>query len=108
MSKLCCPMCWELFGIFNEGNEDESQLSFPGCHLIIYPVKLTDWLPTPIVDAITKKSKTDLKKVLEIIVAGAKSKKHHASHQSESNISVASTNRDGDDDDEFKGYDSES
>jgi hypothetical protein len=84
-------VCWELLQILNE---DEPRLSFTGCHPIIYPVELPKWLPSPIVDKMTKQFQAHLGHELEVMVQGVGRRKHHTSHESESNISVASTTRD--------------
>jgi hypothetical protein len=111
VSKLCCPVCWELLKILND---DGPQLSFPGCHPTIYPVELPEWLPPPIVDKMTGLFKGYLRRELNFMVQGVEEKKlrssqdaviqkkHHVSHESESNISVASTTRDSDDDSVLK------
>jgi hypothetical protein len=91
-------VCWELLGILNE--DEPSLSSFPGCHSIIYPVELPRWLPSGIVDRLTWQFQDYLRKELDIMVQGDEQRdaivqrKHHASHESESNISVASTVRD--------------
>ena len=108
VSKLCCPVCWTILGILNE---DEPLLSFPGCHSTIYPVELPTWLPSHIEDEITKRFRDLLRQELEIMVRGEEEKKRrhtgHASHESESNISVASTSRgDGREGIEFEEYES--
>jgi hypothetical protein len=78
-------------------NEDEPWLSFPGCHSIIYPVELPEWLPPPIVDKLTKQIQAHLRRELDIMVQGAEQKditgrkKTHAYHLSESGASEAST-----------------
>lgn len=116
VSKLCCPVCWTILGILNE---DEPLLSFPGCHSTIYPVELPTWLPSHIEDEITKRFRELLRRELEIMVRGDEERKRgeeerkrrhtrgHASHESESNISVASTSRDdGREGIEFEEYES--
>ena len=106
VSRLCCPVCWELLNIILSDSENESRLvSFPGCHPIIYPVELPEWLPHHIVGQMTDSFRKHLREELTSMVKGAeesarvaKQRKQHASHQSESNISVASTARDVDND----------
>ena len=92
MSKLCCPVCWELLNIINgEGQE----LSLRGYHSVIYPVELPLWLPSRIVDKLTERFKDHLRMEVQIMLEGAKGtaqKSRHSTHESESNISVASTN----------------
>jgi hypothetical protein len=105
VSKLCCPVCWELLGILNNLEDASRPLSFPGCHPVVYPVELPAWLPPNIVDDMTGRFLGHLRRELNIMVQGVEQKdrnnqkKHHASHESESNISVASTTRDDSDED---------
>jgi len=109
VSRLCCPVCWELLNIIWNNSGDETRLvSFPGCHSIIYPVELPEWLPDRIVKQMTRLFQDRLRVELMSMVrasgedseesaASTTQRKQHTSHQSESNISVASTNRSNDD-----------
>jgi hypothetical protein len=93
----------------NDSENEPRLVSFPGCHPIIYPVELPEWLPHHIVEKMTDLFKAHLRMELTSMVKGVEEsarvattqRKQHTSHQSESNISVASTNRDGDDDADF-------
>lgn len=98
MSRLCCPVCWELLGILSE---DKFRLSYPGCHSIIYPVQLPEWLPSSIVEKLTEQFQIRLRCELDIMVRGVEQrneairrKKTHSYHLSESAASEASTNAD--------------
>jgi hypothetical protein len=109
VSRLCCPVCWELLNIILNDSDDEPRLvSFPGCHPIIYPVELPEWLPQHIVTKMTDLFKDHLRTELTSMLKGAEDgarttqRKQHTSHQSESNISVASTNRNIDGDTDFE------
>jgi hypothetical protein len=95
-------------------NQDEprGRLSFPGCHSIIYPVELPEWVPSHITDRLTKHFQVYLRRELDIMVqrdaANVQIKRGHASHESESNISVASTTGPEDDSgDEVEEYEEE-
>jgi hypothetical protein len=45
VSKLCCPVCWELLNILrNDGN-----FHVDGYHRILTQVELPEWLPLEIV-----------------------------------------------------------
>lgn len=108
MSKLCCPVCWDLLSLLNDNGPPLS--SFPRCHHIVYPVELPGWLPISIVEEMIRLYDAHLRRELIIMVEDAEDrdsrrdvviqKKGHVSHESESNISVASTTRDIDDDPE--------
>jgi len=104
VSKLCCPVCWDLLAILGEGKQ---QLSLRGRHFKVYGVELPKCLPVDIVDRIYKQYQQHLRQEIEIMlrdderggsgVAGVSSsssqfRRGHVTHESESNISVASTN----------------
>jgi hypothetical protein len=46
VSKLCCPVCWELLQILRGATED---FSVRGHHATMYPVELPPWIPDYIV-----------------------------------------------------------
>jgi hypothetical protein len=99
VSKLCCPVCWELFKLLGL----EESLSLRGSHSTIYPVELPSWLPSEIVEEMYKLFLNHLRQEIEIMLEGDSAdpdseqpvqvtqRKGHASHESESNISIAST-----------------
>jgi len=90
VSKLCCPVCWKLLAIL--GQENENPLSVRGCHSTIYPVTLPQWLPDHVVEQMDKEFRTHLGEELSIMLRAAGRKRAgHAPHESESNISVASS-----------------
>lgn len=88
VSKLCCPVCWELLMILCK----ENPLSIRGSHSVISPVILPKWLPDDIVAEMYKRFLHHLGEELDIMLRhqGAK-RSRHALHESESNISTAST-----------------
>lgn len=94
VSKLCCPVCWELLAILGK----ENPLLLRGRHSTIYAVELPKWLPSEIVDEMNERFQIYLRREIKIMLDGAKQKadfqvRHrHTTHESESNISVASTN----------------
>lgn len=92
VSKLCCPVCWELLSMLNE----ENPLKLRGHHSTIYPVELPQWLPSQIVDKMNALFQNHLRQEIEIMLQGAEEgatkRNRHVTHESESNISVASTN----------------
>jgi len=93
VSKLCCPVCWELLSMLNE----EKPLKLRGHHSTIYPVELPQWLPSQIVDKMNALFQNHLRQEIEIMLQGAEEgatiqRNRHVPHESESNISVASTN----------------
>jgi hypothetical protein len=51
VSKLCCPVCWELLNIFKDG--DSANFHVNGYDKTILQVELPDWLPLEIVVKLT-------------------------------------------------------
>jgi hypothetical protein len=51
VSKLCCPVCWELLKILR--NDDSSDLHVDGYHRTLFQVELPRWLPLDIVVKMT-------------------------------------------------------
>jgi hypothetical protein len=91
VSKLCCPVCWELLEILNE----EKPLSLRGRHSTIYPVELPKWLPPGIVDKMNKQFQKHLQREIKIMLERTEPpirQTRHVAHESESNISEASAN----------------
>jgi hypothetical protein len=43
VSKLCCPVCWELLKILR--NNDSTDLYVDGHHATLFQVELPEWLP---------------------------------------------------------------
>ena len=81
------------------GEELEEPFSLRGHHSIIYPIELPKWLPLATVDKMHERFKSHLRKEVEIMVRGIGKgpgadipRNRHVTHQSESAISVASTN----------------
>jgi hypothetical protein len=94
VSKLCCPVCWELLELLGR----DQPISLRGRHSTIYPVELPKWLPPEIVDKMNERFQRHLGQEIRIMLKGAQqlegvtTRNRHVSHESESNISVASTN----------------
>ena len=67
-----------------------------GRHSTIYPVELPRWIPSTIVDELDERFRKHLRQEIETMLAAAAAadtrRNRHAAHESESNISVASTN----------------
>ena len=51
VSKLCCPVCWELLKILR--NDDSTNFHVDGHHKTLFQVELPDWLPLKIVVKLT-------------------------------------------------------
>lgn len=92
-SKLCCPVCWELLEILRKDSENALPLLLRGHHSTIYPVELPKWLPDEIVVEMNERFQKHLRQEIEIMLLGAeqRARSRHVTHESESNISVASS-----------------
>jgi hypothetical protein len=92
VSKLCCPICWELLDILGD-----ERPSLRGSHSTIYPVELPGWIPPEIVEELEKRLQKHLHDEIEIMLSGVAEqpatirRNRHATHESESNISIASS-----------------
>jgi hypothetical protein len=92
VSKLCCPVCWELLNLLGGDN----RLSLRGHHLTVYPVELPEWLPHDIVTQMMGQFQKYLRDEVTTMLMkdeqkAANRRSHHASHKSESAVSVVST-----------------
>ena len=93
VSKLCCPVCWELLAILNE----DKPLSLRGCHPMIYAVELPKWLPSEIVDEMNERFQNYLQQELDIMVRGAANSEQgvfqqnpsrHTTHESQTLVNI--------------------
>lgn len=77
---------------------EDKPLSLRGHHPTIYAVELPKWLPSEIVDKMNERFQNYLRQEMDIMVQGAADseqavirRNRHATHESESNISVDSS-----------------
>jgi hypothetical protein len=54
VSKLCCPVCWELFQVLRRDG------SIRGCHPIVTPVVLPETLPGLVYEELVTRFRTHL------------------------------------------------
>jgi hypothetical protein len=94
VSRLCCPVCWELLKIFR--NDDSSNFHVDGYHKTLYQVELPDWLPLEIVVKLTARFETILFALLKTL---QKNNKHRSINPSgQSGDGLSSDSSDGEDD----------
>jgi hypothetical protein len=80
--------------LFCSGN---SEILLRGSHSTIYPVELPNWVPPDIVQKMDTQFRNHLREEMRIMLKGAEESRrparrnHHVTHQSESNLSVASS-----------------
>lgn len=72
VSKLCCPVCWELLMIL--GNKDNFHID--GYHKTLFQVELPDWLPLEMVVKLT----TRFEEILLQQIGTLAKKKHRRRH----------------------------
>ena len=66
VSKLCCPICWELLDVLRGNSED---FEVRGRHTTIYPVELPPWLPTEYMEQMVTRLRKYLTDELIIMMA---------------------------------------
>ena len=54
MSKLCCPVCWELIHLLQERSGTQDYNVY-GCHSTVYPLQLPPGLPIDVLVKMTEK-----------------------------------------------------
>jgi hypothetical protein len=93
VSKLCCPVCWQLMEILRGDSED---FRVRGRHTTMFPVGLPSWLPIDVLQQMVDRFKKFLLDELVTMVQSserlASTRRHNRnpSQQSESGLSVAS------------------
>ncbi|KAM6490946.1 hypothetical protein JOM56_010248 [Amanita muscaria] len=58
VSKLCCPVCWDLLDILRSGNSDLMKVR--GRHTTVFPVCLPSWLPSEVMTPMVTQYQTYL------------------------------------------------
>ena len=105
VSKLCCPVCWELLELLRQ-DDNSALFAVRGCHSTIYPIALPPFTPPDIRQKMTKLFQKHLCDGLKLLTAQAQrgSRPTHQSTNSESGFSNASNLECGkvqDEDDDF-------
>ena len=72
VSKLCCPVCWELLKILR--NDDSTDFHVDGHHETLFQVELPEWLPLEIVVELTAQFEKILLEQIKTLV------RHHKRH----------------------------
>src|SRR6266550_3114013 len=84
VSKLCCPVCWNLIQIFKTIH---SGIVVRGYHSTIYPVILPDWLPPEIVNQMLHRFRQYLRLHLARLATDSNVKKREQPRGRQSNAS---------------------
>ena len=106
MSKQCCPACARLFhcllGVYDKKDDCEDWPKILtqafASHAMPYPVRLPQWLPDNIIDGMVTSFRPHLMQALDLLaylahdIPKLPTNKVHHSQQSQSNISVGSSN----------------
>ncbi len=95
MSKLCCPVCWELLRTLNQ--DGRHNLIARGCHSTIYPVALPEWIPDHVHQDMVRKFRVylcaELAKltVTQPLLLGESAKDHYPGQESDGDLSASSS-----------------
>jgi hypothetical protein len=88
VSKLCCPVCWDLLEILRDGQMDTLQVQ--GHHSVLYDVELPPWLPINILEKMVAKytayAKTELKNLQPLDKNGNCVQRHISGSQSDASF----------------------
>jgi hypothetical protein len=90
VSKLCCPICWELLDVLKGGSQDYSTR---GHHYVMSPAGLPLWLPADVVQEMVVRFRRYLRKEL-IDIHGKKGRKRSDSQQTDASITSSEASRD--------------
>jgi hypothetical protein len=78
VSKLCCPVCWDLLEILRDGKVDTLQVR--GRHAILYDMELPPWLSIDVLEKMVGRyfayAKTELKNIQPIDKEGNRAHRH--------------------------------
>src|ERR1700735_2738385 len=94
VSKLCCPVCWELIKILR--NNDSTNFHLDGHHKTLFQVELPEWLPLEIVVKLTSRFEEILLKQIETIMQ--RHKRHAINPSGQSGDGLGSDSSEGEDD----------
>jgi hypothetical protein len=87
VSKLCCPVCWELFKALDLGT------NIRGCHPTVTPLALPDILPPKITERIVTRLQTILSsQLVHIVLKSPVKTTQHRRNESEAGYSATSSN----------------
>ncbi|KIM71737.1 hypothetical protein PILCRDRAFT_16781 [Piloderma croceum F 1598] len=95
VSKLCCPVCSELFNLYRGGSD---AFHIDGHHHTLFQVELPIWLPLDIVVKLTAKFEKILGNQLRYMMSEHHKHANAPSGQSGDGLSSNSSNDDSDDD----------
>ena len=86
VSKLCCPVCWELFKVL------DLNIKIRGCHPTVSPLALPDTFSPEILKEMVKSLRTQLASQLRHLVNEPPRTIHHFRNESETGHSATSSN----------------
>ena len=93
VSKLCCPVCWDLLDIMSASSNHQSKpvFSVAGNHDTVYYVALPPIIPRDILNKMISRFRGYLCHLVQQLAQPANNTKTHRSTQSSSGASVASS-----------------
>jgi hypothetical protein len=93
VSKLCCPVCWELFDVLNSTKSNNFQARVRGCHPTITKVALPETFPPAILEAMTNRFRRHLATQLRPLLSNSSTRStRHFRNESETGYSATSSN----------------
>jgi hypothetical protein len=98
VSKLCCPICWELMEILKGHSVTQDQYNVRGRHSTFYPVQLPPYFDHDVVLELADRFEAHLKKELQSMrinnVSSRNTHRRLLSYESDSGLSTASFEND--------------
>ena len=94
VSRLCCPVCWELMKTLG-GSQDTDPFEVRGRHSVVYDMELPNLLPTDILEKMIRRFKEFVYQELisltrKSVDSADPSHSRNTSFQSDSGISIQS------------------
>jgi len=91
VSKLCCPLCWEVFEILRQYCPESDAFFTRGPHSTVYLLDLPSWLPNGVVELILRRIKELVKEELDGLLEKFEGAQQHLHTPSAEKASAAST-----------------
>ena len=98
VSRLCCPVCWELLDVLKGPDDQFNRFGVRGRHPTVYPVELPPWLPRNVLEEMVTRFERILTEKISNMVRFDREKKRRRhksrraseSEQSDSAVSTGS------------------
>jgi hypothetical protein len=92
VSKLCCPVCWELFDVLNKRDSEKFRAKVRGCHPTVTGVALPETFPSDVSEVMVTRFRDILSgQLVDLLKDSAPRNPQHFRSESESNYSATSS-----------------